>query len=187
MYLIIDMYSRFIVDWEVHTSEDGVLARSMFMRAVADHGLEGTGLNVHADNGAAMRSETLNNFFMRMSVKATHSRPHTSNDNAFAESVFSTLKGRVLYPEYFSTMEGSELFVEQFVEWYNYDHQHSSLDYLKPYEVHYGNHKELLSKRNNIMEGNRIKHPSRHGGRKKRYAIPEKVQQKNRVTCRMAS
>ncbi len=134
-----------------------------------------------------MRSETLNAFFSRMSVEATHSRPHTSNDNAFAESIFATLKGRVLYPEFFSTIEGSENFVEQFVEWYNYDHQHSSLDYLKPYEVHQDVYKEVLVNRNEMLNTNRISNPTRHGGKRKRYHIPETIQLKHRVTCKIAS
>lgn len=185
LYLIIDMYSRFIVDWEIHTTEDGVLARQLFARAfmvnnIDEHSL----LIVHADNGKTMRSITLNELFHALSVLASHSRPHTSNDNAFAESIFSTMKGRVLYPECFMTKEGAEAFVGQFVEWYNYEHKHSGIDLLSPYEVHTMQHMDILEKRNHILEDNRLLHPTRHGNKKKIYQIPEMVELKHRVTLK---
>jgi putative transposase len=186
LYLIIDMYSRFIIDWEVHTTEDGFLARQLFARAFTINNIdENSLLMVHADNGMTMRSITLNELFHALSVRASHSRPHTSNDNAFAESIFSTMKGRVLYPECFMTIEGAETFVEQFVEWYNYEHKHSGLDLLSPYEVHTMQHVDILEKRNHILEDNRLLHPSRHGIQKKIYQIPEMVELKHRVTLKM--
>ena len=183
LYLIIDMYSRFIVDWEVHSIEDGTLARSLFMRAIEARGVLDDKLVVHADNGASMRSKTLNTFFTQMSVIATHSRPHTSNDNAYAESVFSTLKGRLLYPEYFKTIEACDIYIEQFVQWYNYEHQHSSLDYLRPFEVHESEYKDILIQRNAMVNKNRLEHANRHGGKKKIYQIAKIVQLKHKVTC----
>lgn len=185
LYLIIDMYSRFIIDWEVHTSEDGVLARQLFARAFAVNNInESLMLNVHADNGASMRSRKLNELFHLLSVRASHSRPHTSNDNAFAESVFSTLKGRVLYPEYFITKDGAEIFVKQFVDWYNYEHKHSGLDLLSPYEVHTSTHHNVLKERNKVLENNRYLHPSRHGTKNELYQLPEMVELKHRVTLK---
>jgi putative transposase len=188
LYLIIDLYSRFIVDWEIHTTEDGTYARQLFARAFATHEIvEEDVLTVHADNGQTMRSVTLNELFNDLSVNATHSRPHTSNDNAFAESIFATMKGRVIYPEHFMTIEGANGFVEQFVDWYNFEHKHSGLDYLSPYEVHMGLEKEILEERNTQLKLNRAAHPSRHGTRKKVYEIPEVVELKHRVTLKAAS
>ncbi len=187
LYLIIDLYSRFIVDWEIHTTEDGTYARQLFARAFATHDIVKENiLTVHADNGQTMRSVTLNELFNDLSVNATHSRPHTSNDNAFAESIFATMKGRVLYPDHFMTIEGANNFVEQFVEWYNFEHKHSGLDYLSPYEVHLGLEKEILEERNIQLDLNRVAHPSRHGRRKKVYEIPEIVELKHHVTLQAA-
>lgn len=184
LYLIIDMYSKYIVDWEVHSTEDGELAKSLFSRAVENRGQSENSLLVHADNGAPMRSQTLNAFFSQMSIVATHNRPHTSNDNAFAESIFATLKGRVLFPDYFHTLEASVSYVEEFVAWYNFDHQHSSIDYLRPFEVHFGEHITILKKRNEQLSLNRIKHPSRHGKIQKTYKVPKFVELKHRVPCK---
>jgi putative transposase len=187
LYLIIDMYSRLIIDWEIHTSEDGVIARQMFSRAFELYGIdENTLLIIHADNGQTMRSVTLNELFNILSVQASHSRPHTSNDNAFAESIFSTLKGRVLYPDCFMTIENAESFTTQFVDWYNFEHKHSGLDYLSPNEVHLCEHEEVLKQRNIMLEDNRELHPSRHGTRNKIYQIPNVVELKHRVTLKKA-
>ena len=92
-----------------------------------------------------MRSKDLKSLFEKLNVMSSHGRPHTSNDNAFAESIFATMKGRVIYPEYFNCIEDAEAFVAEFVEWYNYEHLHSSLDLLTPYSVHYGMQERYLS------------------------------------------
>ena len=141
-------------------------------------------LTVHADNGQTMRSVTLYELFNLLSVRASHGRPHTSNDNAFAESIFGTMKGRVIFPEYFGTIDDANLFTEQFVEWYNYEHKHSGLDYLSPSEVHFMEHQEVLVKRNELLKGNRKLHPSRHGSINKTFQIPDVVELKHRVTLK---
>ena len=97
LYLIIDIYSKYIIGWEAHSTEDGELVKSLFQRAVQNRGQLNNSLLVHTDNRGPMRSQRLNAFFSQMSIVATHNRPHTSNDNAFAESIFATLKGRVFF------------------------------------------------------------------------------------------
>lgn len=187
LYLIIDMYSRLIIDWEIHTTEDGVFARQLFARSFELHKIDETStLIVHSDNGQTMRSRTLNELYNDLSVRASHSRPHTSNDNAYAESIFATYKGRVLYPDKFMTIEGAEVFTEEFVIWYNYQHKHSELDYLSPFQVHNFEHKNLLKNRNTLLNKNRELHSSRHGGKNKKYQIPTIVKLKHRVTLKTA-
>lgn len=89
LYLIIDMYSRYIVGWSLHTKEDGKLAEMLFAETLQKHRPgENVSLLVHADNGKPMRSKDLKSLFEKLHVMSSHSRPHTSNDNAFAESVF---------------------------------------------------------------------------------------------------
>lgn len=185
LYLILDMYSRFIIDWTIETTEDAVFARHLFSNAFTDHEIDrNTILTVHADNGQMMRSKVLKELFKDLSVKASHSRPHTSNDNAFSESLFSTLKNRVLYPEKFNSIEDAKKFTERFVEWYNFEHKHSELNYLSPYEVHENIHTDILRKRNELLKKNRETNPSRHGGLQKTYSIPEVVELKHRVNLK---
>lgn len=185
LYLIIDMFSRFIVGWSLHTKEDGVLAKHLFAEAIEEHCPSNPAkLLVHADNGKPMRSKDLKSLFEKLNVMSSHSRPHTSNDNAFAESIFATMKGRVIYPEFFTSIEDAEAFVAEFVEWYNYEHLHSALDLLTPYSVHYGMQEEIIDRRNSLLEEARKQHPERYGTRKKVFKIEPEVHLKHQVTLK---
>jgi putative transposase len=184
LYMIIDMYSRKIVGWAVHTVEDGRFARELFNRAFASEGVQAGQIIVHADNGKPMRSQTLQAMFELRGIQASHGRPHTSNDNAFAESLFATLKGRVLYPENFESLAAAESFAGQFVTWYNEEHLHSALDFVSPNDVHTGRHLEIFARRNALLEEHRNSFPQRYGTRKKVYGIEETVTLKHRVSLK---
>jgi transposase InsO family protein len=172
LYMAIDMFSRKVVAWEVYAKEDGTLAREMFAAALQAEGISPGTLLVHADNGRPMRSQKLRALFDVLQVTASYGRPHTSNDNAFAESLFATFKGRIAFPEYFSTVQSARDFCMEFFTWYNGFHLHSNLDYVTPQDVHEGVHSEIFAKRNSLLELNRAQHPSRHGGRAKVFGIP---------------
>ena len=129
-----------------------------------------------------MRSQTLQSMFELRGVLASHGRPDTSNDNAFAESLFATMKGRVIYPESFGSLEEAESFCAKFVQWYNEEHLHSALDFVTPNDVHTGRHHEIFARRNALLEEHRARFPQRYGTRKKVYGIDEIVQLKHRVT-----
>lgn len=176
---------RIIVGWAVHTVEDGRFARELFNRAFALEGVLAGQIIVHADNGIPMRSQTLQAMFdLRGGIPASHGRPHTSNDNAFAESLFSTLKERVLYPENFESLLTAESFAAQFVIWYNKEHLHSALDFVSPNDVHTGRHREIFARRNALLEAHRNSFPQRYGTRKQVYGIEETVTLKHRVSLK---
>lgn len=187
LYMIMDMFSRKVVAWCVYTKEDSRLAKDIFARALHENNIKSGQLTVHADNGAIMKGRVLLSLFDLLCVTASYSRPHTSNDNAFAESVFSTFKGRVLFPESFLSLEGAMQYCNEFFRWYNEKHLHSGLDYLAPSSVHKGAHHEILDKRNANLEQMRKRHPSRHGSKKKYYKVPEFVELKHKSTIRMAA
>ena len=180
--MILDMFSRKIVGWAVHTREDGQFARSLFNNAFASEGVAAGHVTVHADNGRPMRSQTLQSMFELLGVLASHGRPHTSNDNAFAESLFATLKGRVIYPETFRSIEEAEAFCMKFVSWYNDEHLHSALDFVTPNDVHTGRHHEIFARRNALLDEHRTTFPQRYGTRKKVYRSNDIVELKHRVT-----
>lgn len=187
LYLIIDMYSRYIVGWAVHTKEDGKLAKQLFAETIQKHCPgQNVSLLVHADNGKPMQSKDLKSLFEKLHVMSSHSRPHTSNDNAFAESIFSTMKSRIVYPEYFVSIEDAERFVIEFVDWYNNEHLHSGLDLLPPCAVHFGYHQEILDRRNALLEKARELHSERFGGKRKIFKIDEFVCLKHRVHLQKA-
>lgn len=182
LYMIIDMFSRKVVGWSVAAQESGTLARKIFAYALAAEGIRANQLIVHADNGKPMRSHTLQSLFNLLAVTASHGRPHTSNDNAYAESLFATFKDRVSYPDYFRSLSAAREYCARFFTWYNSEHLHSGLDYLTPSQVHTGAWQEIIGQRNVLLDAHRQQHPQRYGGTKKRYALPELVRLTHRVT-----
>ncbi len=187
LYMAIDMFSRKVVAWEVYAKEDGTLARDLFAEAMKAEGILPGTLLVHADNGKPMRSRKLRDLFDILNVTASYGRPYTSNDNAFAESLFATFKGRISFPEFFAGVQSARDFCMEFFTWYNGFHQHSSLDFVTPQSVHDGLHPEIFSARNRLLELNRKKHPSRHGGRAKVFGIPNEVRLKHRISMTIVS
>lgn len=183
LYMIIDMYSRKVVGMDVFAKEDGALARNLFARTLSAEGIREGQITVHADNGKPMRSKMLRGLFERLQVKASYGRPHTSNDNAFAESLFATFKGRVSMPEYFANIQSASEYCEAFFHWYNEIHLHSGLDYVTPKSVHEGTHLAIYAKRNSMLAANRLAHPSRHGGKPKVYAMASEVRLKHKTSC----
>lgn len=181
LYMIIDMYSRKVVGWSVAAQESGALARKIFAHALDAEGIRADQLIVHADNGKPMRSRTLRALFTLLAVTASHGRPHTSNDNAYAESLFATFKGRVAYPEYFRSLAAARAYCASFFQWYNTEHLHSGLDYVTPVQVHTGAHRAVFARRSAQLEEHRRAHPQRYGGEARVYGTPETVRLKHRV------
>jgi putative transposase len=183
LYMIIDMYSRKVVGWEVFAKEDGALARDLFARTLEAEDVREGQMMVHSDNGKPMRSTMLRGLFERLQVKVSYGRPHTSNDNAYAESVFATFKGRISMPEYFENIESAIEYCEAFFNWYNHLHLHSGLDFVTPQSVHEGSHLAIYANRNSLLAENRLAHPSRHGGKPKVYAMTSEVRLKHKTSC----
>ena len=131
LYLILDLYSREIVGWEVHATESGEQAATLLRRTALGEAIQTwrAPLVLHADNGEPMKSATL----QWLGVTSSHSRPRVSNDNAFAESVFRTCKYRPEYPsEGFATLDKARAWVMRFEAWYNTEHRHSGLNFVTP-------------------------------------------------------
>jgi hypothetical protein len=122
-----------------------------------------------------MRSVVLNQFFHRLEIRCTHSKPHTSDDNAFIESLFSVLKGRASFPEYFKDIIQARAYVQALVQWYNTKHMHSKLGYLTPMEVEQGKADEIQARRNEVIEKARALRPQRFGNRKLYLRVPKVV------------
>lgn len=120
-YLMIDIYSRFIVGAHVHASESGILAVEMMKEIFTIHGVPEV---VHADRGTSMTSKTVAALLSDLEVTRSHSRPRVSNDNPYSEALFKTMKYGPTFPERFASLGGARAFIGEFVEWYNHDHQH---------------------------------------------------------------
>lgn len=161
LYLVLDVFSRFIVAWEVATRESAAIAKALFSVAAHEQGVQPGQLHVHADGGPAMKAKSLALLFADLGISKSHSRPHVSNDNPFSEAHFKTLKYRPEFPEFFPSVEAARTFMPQLVHWYNYQHPHSGLAFLTPADVHFGRAQTVLARRNAVLQQVWKQHPRR--------------------------
>ena len=157
-YSIIDIYSRKLIGHRVEEREVDALAVEMFQDAFARHGVPD---GVHADSGAAMRSNLLKDLLAEHGVTRTHNRPRVSNDNPFSESEFRTMKYRPNYPGIFDTLEQARAFMDNYVPWYNQNHKHSGIALFSPDEVHDGSWRHLWQHRERVQQAYYQAHPER--------------------------
>lgn len=162
LYMCLDIFSRKVVGWRVETREDAELAAPMLCEAFAHEEVDERKLVLHADNGAPMKASTLLATLRGLGVMPSFSRPHVSDDNAFSESLFRTLKYRPAYPRKpFDTVEQARAWVEQFVAWYNHEHLHSGIRFVAPAARHAGYDRELLKARDEVYAQARARNPRR--------------------------
>lgn len=152
LYLILDVFSRYIVDWTIATTESTAIAEALFREAAREQGIAPGQLHVHADGGAMMKAKSLALTFADLGISKSHSRPHVSNDNPYSEANFKTLKYRPEFPEFFASIHAARIFMVDFVRWYNDEHRHSGLAFLTPADVHFGRAPEVLATRNAAMQ-----------------------------------
>jgi len=138
LYVILDIFSRFVVGWLIAPRECSELAQQLIADTVARHDVEPGTLTLHADRGAAMRSKPVANLLIDLDVAKSHSRPHVSDDNPYSESQFKTMKYRPEFPERFGSIEHARAHCQAFFPWYNAEHCHSGIAYMTPHSVHYG-------------------------------------------------
>jgi putative transposase len=161
LYAILDLFSRMTVGWLLAERESAALAERLFADTVARHGIEPGSLTVHADRGAAMRSDGLAQLLGSLGVVRSFSRPHVSDDNAFSESQFKTLKYQPDYPERFSSLAHARAWCQEFFGWYNDHHQHSGLALFTPADVFYGRVEEVAVRRQAALDDAYAQHPER--------------------------
>jgi transposase InsO family protein len=165
LYLVLDLYSRKVVAAEVYAAENGVNARALIQRAVLAEGCINAPPVLHADNGGPMKGQTLHCTLEWLGIERSFSRPRVSNDNAFAEAMFRTVKYRPDYPyRGFTSLEAAQQWVAEFVDWYNQAHRHSALKYVTPVQRHRGEDHAILAARDQIYRAARQARPERWPG-----------------------
>lgn len=160
-YVMIDIYSRFIVGVHVHAHESGVLAKELMEQIFAIHGIPQV---VHADRGTSMTSKTVAALLADLDVTRSHSRPRVSNDNPYSESLFKTLKYGPEFPERFGSLSDARRFMDEFTQRYNHEHRHTGIGLHTPADVHYGLAAAKASDRHTVLAQARARHPHRFGG-----------------------
>ncbi len=138
LYVVIDVFSRYVVAWMVATEESATLAEKLMSEAYKRQGIEPGQLTLHADRGASMTSKMLAHLLSDLGVTKTHSRPHVSDDNPYSESQFKTMKYRPEFPDRFGSLQDARSFCVSFFDWYNHEHHHGGLGLHTPHEVHCG-------------------------------------------------
>ena len=138
LYVILDVFSRYVVGWMVATRESAELASVLIEETCLKQGIRQGQLCLHADRGTSMRSKAVALLLADLGVIKTHSRPYTSNDNPFSESQFRTMKYRPRFPDNFDHLEQARGFGHHFFPWYNDEHRHSGIGMMTPASVHYG-------------------------------------------------
>jgi putative transposase len=147
LYVVIDIFSRYVPGWLVAAHEDAELAKEFLEDAVVTQDVERNQLTIHADRGGSMRSKPVSQLMMDLGITRSHSRPHVSNDNPFSEAAFKTLKYCPPFPERFGCIEDARAFCDVFFDRYNHVHRHSGIGLHTPASVHYGTHLEIREQR----------------------------------------
>lgn len=162
LYLVLDVWSRRIVGWDVHAHESADAAAALIQRACADGGVDPRGLVLHSDNGKPMRGATMIATLQWLGIVPSFSRPHVSDDNPYSEALFRTLKHTPAYPRLpFVDAAAARAWVVRFVDWYNREHLHSGIRYVTPDARHFGAESSLLAARHALYERARSRNPER--------------------------
>ena len=176
LYLILDMFSRLIVGFEVWKDETAEHAQQLIRKAILAQRTASRPIILHSDNGSPMRAATFLATLEKLGVTSSFSRPRVSNDNPYSESLFKTMKYRPQYPyKGFSSLFKAREWVAKFVEWYNNDHLHSGLKFITPYQRHYNLAEKIMSKRTITYQLAKAKHPERWSGKIRDWSLPEFV------------
>lgn len=176
LYMIMDIFSRKIVGWEVWPEENGEYAAELVERAVILEKVRNTPLVLHSDNGAPMKAVTLKTKLEFLGVMSSYSRPRVSNDNPYSEALFRTFKYRSNYPkEGFGTIDNAREWVKGFVEWYNNEHYHSGLNFITPNTRHNGIADKIMDKRKRVYKAAKQAHPERWTRDIRNWELPETV------------
>jgi putative transposase len=161
LYVIMDIFSRYIVGWMVAERESEHLAKDLIAQSILDQRVPKGHLTIHADRGSSMSSKTVAELLADLGVTKSQSRPRVSNDNPYSESQFRTLKYRPEFPGRFGSLEEARLVCKKLITWYNTQHYHSGIGFLTPVSVHYGLEQEILVRRAERLTAAYAAHPQR--------------------------
>ena len=175
LYVIIDIYSRFVVGWTVAERESGRHAKNFIARTYRKHSVKPGQLTLHSDRGASMTSKTVAQLLIDLGVDRSHNRPHTSNDNPYSEAAFKTLKYCPAFPDRFDSIGHARRFCTSFFEYYNHQHYHSGIALLTPATVHNGCVRNVQAGRARVLNTAYTAHPERFSRRPRPLRMPTRA------------
>jgi putative transposase len=159
LYMVMDIWSRMIIHWELHERESSAIASRMLGSINAKKDIRGVVL--HSDNGSPMKGFSMLSKMYQLQVMPSFSRPRVSEDNPYSESLFRTMKYRPLYPGSFLSLDDARQWVKGFVHWYNREHMHSGIQFVTPHDRHYGQDIEILETRRKTYQEAYSRNPAR--------------------------
>jgi putative transposase len=172
LYVLIDIFSRYVVGWLVAGAENAGLASMLIEETCAKHGVARDALTLHSDRGSPMRAKTTAELLVDLGVAASFSRPRVSNDNPFSEAHFKTLKYRPQFPARFEGIEHARAYAREFFPWYNHQHHHSGIGFMTPAAMHFGTAPALWQQRAAVLQAAYLAHPERFKGK---HPMPPKL------------
>lgn len=161
LYMMIDIYSRKIVGFQVHDRESSYYASELLTHVCNQEKIQPNKAILHSDNGSPMKGATMQYTMQQLGIIPSYSRPSVSNDNPYSESLFRTIKHCPQYSGNFATLNYARKWSAKFVQWYNYKHKHSGISFVSPDERHRGLDKQLLAQRRSVYEKSKAANPKR--------------------------
>ena len=161
LYVIMDIYTRYVVGWMVADRENSALAGRLIQQSCLKHGVQPQVLTLHSDRGAPMTSQCTAQLLADLGVTRSLSRPQVSDDNPFSEAQFKTLKYHPSFPGRFDDQTQAKTFCRSFFRWYNAEHRHGGISMLTPEQVHFGQADQIIARREAVLRTAWAAHPDR--------------------------
>jgi len=176
LYVILDIFSRYVVGWMIAECESGELAKELITATCAREEIDLDQLTMHSDRGSAMQSKSVGQLLVDLGVTKSFSRPYTANDNPYSEAQFKTMKYRPGYPDRFGSQENARAWARDFIHWYNHEHHHTGLGLMTPAMVHHGLVEAVYTHRQQVLRAAYEAHPERFvGGMPTPPELPKEV------------
>lgn len=172
LYVVLDLFSRFVVAWMVSRKENSALATQLMEEASARYGIGPGQLTLHQDRGSPMIAHGYLDVMKELSITCSHSRPRVSNDNAFSESQFKTQKYQPDYPGRFDNVAHTRKWCEEYFDWYNFKHHHSGLAGFTPEQVFTGRYVEVARLKQQALDASYERNPERFVRGRPTVAMP---------------
>lgn len=170
LYLVMDVYSRKMVGWQVHEEESSALAADLMINICQQENIKRDQVTLHSDNGSPMKGATMLATLQDLGIMPSLSRPSVSDDNPYSESLFRTLKYRPDYPaKPFNNLQSARAWVESFAQWYNHKHRHSGIKFVTPTQRHAGEDIQVLADRHQVYLKARLENPLRWSGKTRNW------------------
>lgn len=181
LYVVMDLFSRYIVAWLLSRKENSALAQQLITDAHQKYKLEHK-LTLHQDRGAPMTAHAYLDLLGELAITASHSRPRVSNDNPFSESQFKTMKYQPDYPRRFASYSHARTWIQSYVQWYNHEHHHSQLAGFTPAQVYAGEYHAIAEQKQKALSAVYQRHPERFVNGKPKVRMPDSIVYINPVT-----